>query len=152
MECFIISDSFLLQCWWWKFEYFLLYAGAVDSRNTHRSSDRATRTEITAIFTERTDEMISYIRGELAAVGEEQVVVEVQGIGYGIFMPGQAMTMLPPIGSEVKIHTYLNVREDAMQLFGFLTKDDLKVFSAFDRSEWNWAERRLEYFIEDDTG
>ena len=72
--------------------------------------------------------MISYIRGELAAVGEEQVVVEVQGIGYGIFMPGQAMTMLPPIGSEVKIHTYLNVREDAMQLFGFLTKDDLKVF------------------------
>ena len=38
------------------------------------------------------------------------------------------MTMLPPIGSEVKIHTYLNVREDAMQLFGFLTKDDLKVF------------------------
>lgn len=72
--------------------------------------------------------MISYIKGELAAVGEEQVVVEVQGIGYGIFMPGQAMTMLPPIGSEVKIHTYLNVREDAMQLFGFLTKDDLKVF------------------------
>ena len=95
--------------------------------------------------------MISYIKGELAAVGEEQVVVEVQGIGYGIFMPGQAMTMLPPIGSEVKIHTYLNVREDAMQLFGFLTKDDLKVFG-FDRSEWNWAERRLEYFIEDDTG
>ena len=38
--------------------------------------------------------MISYIKGELAAVGEEQVVVEVQGIGYGIFMPGQAMTML----------------------------------------------------------
>lgn len=72
--------------------------------------------------------MISYIKGELAAVGEEQVVVEVQGIGYGIFMPGQAMTMLPPIGSEVKIHTYLNVREDVMQLFGFLTKDDLKVF------------------------
>mgnify|MGYP002224179541 CR=1 FL=1 len=45
-----------------SFEYFLLYAGAVDSRNTHRSSDRATRTEITAIFTERTDEMISYIK------------------------------------------------------------------------------------------
>ena len=33
--------------------------------------------------------MISYIKGELAAVGEEQVVVEVQGIGYGIFMPGR---------------------------------------------------------------
>ena len=72
--------------------------------------------------------MISYIKGELASVGEDQIIVEVQGIGYGIFMPGQAMTMLPPVGNEVKIHTYLNVREDAMQLFGFLTKDDLKVF------------------------
>lgn len=72
--------------------------------------------------------MISYIRGELASIGEDQIIVEVNGIGYGIFMAGQAMTMLPPIGNEVKIHTYLNVREDAMQLFGFLTKDDLKVF------------------------
>lgn len=72
--------------------------------------------------------MISYIKGELASVGEDQIIVEVHGIGYGIFMPGQAMTMLPPVGNEVKIHTYLNVREDAMQLFGFLTKDDLKVF------------------------
>ena len=72
--------------------------------------------------------MISYIRGELASIGEDQIIVEVNGIGYGIFMAGQAMTMLPPVGNEVKIHTYLNVREDAMQLFGFLTKDDLKVF------------------------
>ena len=38
------------------------------------------------------------------------------------------MALLPPTGSEVKIHTYLNVREDAMQLFGFLTRDDLEIF------------------------
>ena len=43
-------------------------------------------------------------------------------------MPGQAMGLLPQPGNEVKIHTYLNVREDAMQLFGFLTRDDLEVF------------------------
>ena len=72
--------------------------------------------------------MISYIRGELAAIEEEMVVVDVGGIGYGLYMPGQSMGKLPAIGAEVKLHTYLNVREDAMQLFGFLTRDDLKIF------------------------
>lgn len=72
--------------------------------------------------------MISYIRGELAAVETEKVIVDVGGVGYGIYMPGQAMGLLPQPGTEVKIYTYLNVREDAMQLFGFLTRDDLEVF------------------------
>ena len=72
--------------------------------------------------------MISYIRGELAAIEEEKVIVDVNGVGYGIYMPEQSMNMLPQIGEEVKLHTYMNVREDAMQLFGFLTRDDLKVF------------------------
>lgn len=72
--------------------------------------------------------MISYIKGELVAIQEEKVIVDVGGIGYGIFMPAQSMQKLPPIGRDVKLHTYLNVREDAMQLFGFLTQDDLHVF------------------------
>lgn len=72
--------------------------------------------------------MISYIRGELISIEEEKVIVDVNGVGFGIFMPGQAMNMLPPIGEEVKLHTYMNVREDVMQLFGFLTRDDLNVF------------------------
>ena len=72
--------------------------------------------------------MISYIRGELAALEKDKVIVDVGGVGYGIYMPGQAMALLPAAGSEVKIHTYLNVREDAMQLFGFLTRDDLEIF------------------------
>lgn len=72
--------------------------------------------------------MISYIRGELISIEEEKVIVDVNGVGFGIFMPGQAMNMLPPIGEEVKLHTYMNVREDAMHLFGFLTRDDLNVF------------------------
>ena len=72
--------------------------------------------------------MITYIRGELVAIEEDKVIVDVNGVGYGIFMPGTAMNYLPPMGEEVKLHTYMNVREDAMQLFGFLTRDDLKVF------------------------
>ena len=72
--------------------------------------------------------MISYIRGELVSIEEEKAIVDVNGVGFGIYMPAQSMNMLPTIGEEVKLHTYMNVREDAIQLFGFLTRDDLKVF------------------------
>ena len=72
--------------------------------------------------------MISYIRGELADVEENKVIVDAGGIGYGIFMSGHAIGLLPRVGSEVKIYTYLNVKEDCMQLFGFLTRDELSVF------------------------
>lgn len=72
--------------------------------------------------------MIRFIRGELVSVEEDRVIVDVHGVGYGIFMSVQAMSRLPQVGAEVKIHTYLNVKEDAMQLFGFLTLDDLKIF------------------------
>lgn len=43
-------------------------------------------------------------------------------------MPVESISQLPPVGNEVRIYTYLNVKEDAMQLFGFLTRDDLQVF------------------------
>ncbi len=72
--------------------------------------------------------MISYLRGTLAAFEEDKVVIDVGGVGYGVYMSGQAMSRLPGVGNEVKIHTYLNVKEDAMQLYGFLSRDDLTVF------------------------
>lgn len=72
--------------------------------------------------------MISYIRGELCDIEEQKAIVDVNGVGYGIYMPQQALSLLPPMGQQVKIHTFLNIREDAMQLFGFLTKEDLNVF------------------------
>ena len=72
--------------------------------------------------------MISYIRGELVGIEKEKAVVDVGGVGYGVYMPEGSLNLLPATGSEIKIYTYLNVREDAMQLFGFLTKDDLEIF------------------------
>ena len=72
--------------------------------------------------------MISYIRGELITIEEDKVILDVNGVGFGIYMPLQAMNYLPPTGEEVRLHTYMNVREDAIQLYGFLTRDDLKVF------------------------
>ena len=72
--------------------------------------------------------MISYLRGTIAAFEDDKVIIDVGGVGYGVYMSGQAMGKLPAVGREVKIHTYLNVKEDAMQLYGFLTRDDLIVF------------------------
>ena len=72
--------------------------------------------------------MYSYIRGTLADVEENLVVIEAGGVGYNIYTTGQTLDYLPSIGEELKRYTYLQVREDAMQLYGFLTKDDLKVF------------------------
>ena len=72
--------------------------------------------------------MISNKRGVLCDIEEQKAIVDVNGVGYGIYMPQQALSLLPPMGQQVKIHTYLNIREDAMQLFGFLTKEDLNVF------------------------
>ena len=72
--------------------------------------------------------MISFIRGELASIHVDRVVVDVNGVGYSIFMSEHSISHLPQLGSEVKVHTYLNVREDAMLLFGFLEEDDLEIF------------------------
>lgn len=72
--------------------------------------------------------MYAYIKGILTDIGEDAAVVEAGGIGYQIHTTGQMFEQLPPIGREVRLYTYLNVREDAMLLYGFLTKDDLKVF------------------------
>ena len=61
-------------------------------------------------------------------MGEKSIVVENQGIGYHISVPASVLDRIPAVGSQVTIYTYLHVREDLLQLFGFLTRDDLEVF------------------------
>lgn len=72
--------------------------------------------------------MYSYIKGTLAELLEDAVVVENGGIGYRILISGRVFDELPPVGDEVKIYTYTYVREDQLALFGFLSRDDLSVF------------------------
>ena len=72
--------------------------------------------------------MIGYIRGILEEADEQSVIIDNHGIGYRIFVPSSAFSGALPIGKEVKIYTYLSVKEDAMQLYGFLTRDDLRMF------------------------
>ena len=72
--------------------------------------------------------MIGYINGTVAYLEPTTVVVENQGIGYNIYISEQISAKLPAPGQETKLFTYMNVKEDAMELFGFLTKDDLDFF------------------------
>ena len=72
--------------------------------------------------------MLSYIIGEVAEISADTVVVENNGIGFNIKTSAMTIDSLPPVGDMVRIYTYLHVREDAMQIFGFLSKDELEVF------------------------
>ena len=56
--------------------------------------------------------MYAYIKGILAEITEDAIIVENQGIGYEIAVPGQVFDYLPSVGEEVKIYTYHYVRED----------------------------------------
>ena len=72
--------------------------------------------------------MIAFVRGELVGVEEDKVIIDVGGIGYNVFVSASTFSKLPPEGREVKLYTYMNVKEDLMQLYGFLTRDELQVF------------------------
>lgn len=72
--------------------------------------------------------MISYIKGELTDIVEDIIVVENNNIGYEIRVPLSVMNELPGTGKDVKVYTYLYVREDIMCLYGFLSRDDLNIF------------------------
>ncbi len=72
--------------------------------------------------------MIAYLRGIVAAVTQTRVVLEVNGVGYQAFISSRDASRMPGRGEEIILHTYLSVREDAMQLFGFLDEDDLEMY------------------------
>lgn len=74
--------------------------------------------------------MISYIKGTLAYLEPQDgfVVVETGGMGYAILISGKDLDLLPGYGEEICLYTYLQVKEDGLQLYGFLTREDQKLF------------------------
>ena len=72
--------------------------------------------------------MYSYIKGTLEEVSEDLIVVENNGIGYNIHISARMLDALPVRGEQVKIYTYLYVKEDAFSLFGFPSRDELEMF------------------------
>lgn len=72
--------------------------------------------------------MISFVRGVLVQRTENSAILDTGGIGFEIFVPVSALEKLPPVGNEVTLYTYMNVKEDEMSLYGFIDRDDLAMF------------------------
>jgi holliday junction DNA helicase RuvA len=72
--------------------------------------------------------MISRLKGFLIEKNPPKLLIDVVGIGYEVDAPMTTIYALPELGMEVVLHTHLSVREDAHQLYGFLTLDDRNLF------------------------
>lgn len=73
--------------------------------------------------------MISYLNGTLEYILYDYIIVDVNNTGYQVFVSSYTISQLPKIGSNIKIHTHMNVREDAILLYGFLIIDELDMFN-----------------------
>jgi len=72
--------------------------------------------------------MFAYLKGILAFKNNENAVVDVGGVGYSLQIPFSTYKLLPDIDSEVKLYTYMAVREDNISLFGFFSNEEKKIF------------------------
>ncbi len=72
--------------------------------------------------------MISFIRARLVDISGDKVIVDTGSIGLEINIPYSSIEKLPEIESEILLYTYFKVAEDAMSLYGFISKRQLEIF------------------------
>ena len=72
--------------------------------------------------------MIAYIKGSLEEKNTDFVVIDVNGMGYKVYMPKTSINELENLGNIIKVHTFLKVREDDVSIYGFKTKEELNMF------------------------
>lgn len=72
--------------------------------------------------------MIAYIKGPIAYISDQSVVVDAGGVGYLIHVSTSTLSRLPPRGAEVQLFTYMQVSENGQSLHGFLTQEEVRLF------------------------
>lgn len=72
--------------------------------------------------------MIAHLRGKLIEKHPGQIILDTGGVGYDVTIPVSTFTKLPDIGQEASVFIHTHVREDALALFGFATKEEKNVF------------------------
>lgn len=73
--------------------------------------------------------MIGSLRGRLISKRPDNIIIETGGVGYQVMVPVNLLSILPEEGEEVFLHIYTHVREDSLQLYGFPSEDEKKVFT-----------------------
>ncbi len=72
--------------------------------------------------------MISFLRGTLTVKNPTSLVLDVGGVGYAVHIPLSSYQRIGPVGSEITLLTYLHVREDILQLYGFASDEERRIF------------------------
>lgn len=72
--------------------------------------------------------MIAYVNGIIEDIAEDNVVLDVGGIGYNVRISSDTASRLPGVGETVRLHTYTYVKEDSFLLYGFLSRNELAMF------------------------
>lgn len=73
--------------------------------------------------------MISLLNGKIARKSTEEIVVDVNGVGYGVMVPLSTFNNLPAVGETAELNIYTYVKENTLELFGFLTSDEKSLFT-----------------------
>ncbi|MBA7472249.1 Holliday junction ATP-dependent DNA helicase RuvA [subsurface metagenome] len=72
--------------------------------------------------------MIASLHGKLESLDSDGAIINVGGMGFRVYMPTSTLSTLGKIGEEVRLHTYLHLREDNAALYGFASTDELGLF------------------------
>ncbi len=72
--------------------------------------------------------MISRLQGKIEAISADSVIINVNGVGFQVFLPTSTISQIGNVGREVKLFTHLHVREDILALYGFGSADELRLF------------------------
>ena len=75
--------------------------------------------------------MLEYIKGILTEATPSQATIEINGLGYLIFIPLSTYTRLPQIGCSLLLYTSVIIREDSHKIFGFFQKNERNLFEKY---------------------
>lgn len=73
--------------------------------------------------------MIAFLKGKLIHIMKDSIILNVNNVGYRLLLPNSALAKLPNVEEVLTVYTYLAVRDDNLQLYGFLYADELEIFT-----------------------
>lgn len=72
--------------------------------------------------------MINYLEGQIILKKEKYIVVKTGGVGYKVFLSQKALSIISTVGQSINLYCFTNVKEDAIDIYGFLTEKELEFF------------------------